>query len=99
MKKIFTLFFALCAISVWAHDFSVNGIYYNYLEGNEVEVTYRGADYFEYNDEYSGSVTIPSTVTYKGTTYNVTKIGNTAFYACYSLTSVVISEGVRTLGE
>jgi hypothetical protein len=43
MRKLFSLFLALVATtSLWAEDFSVDGIYYNYLDGNNVEVTYRG---------------------------------------------------------
>jgi hypothetical protein len=50
MKKVFTLLVALVATTaLWAHDFEVNGIYYNILadKTNEVEVTFRGASYNE----------------------------------------------------
>ena len=101
MKKLFTLFFALVATTaLWAHDFKVNGIYYNILtyKTNEVEVTYRGSSGSEYN-EYSGSVTIPETVTYNGTTYSVTSIGDEAFYNCSGLTSVTIPNSVTSIGK
>ena len=59
------LFLALVATtSLWAHDFEVDGIYYNYLDDNNVEVTYRGGYSYEYDNEYSDSVTIPASVTY-----------------------------------
>ena len=100
MKKLFTLLLALVATTtLWAEDFSVDGIYYKILNGSEVEVTYRGSSYNEYADEYSGSVIIPSTVTYKGTTYSVTSIGNSAFYKCSSLTSVIIPNRVTSIGD
>ena len=102
MKKIFSLLiFTLCALSIWAHDFEINGIYYNILtdKTNEVAVTYRGSSYHSYSDEYTGSVTIPSSVTYNGTTYSVTSIGKYAFYECKSLTSVTIPNNVTTIGE
>ena len=102
MKKLFTLFLALVATTaLWAEDFSVGGIYYNILKDktNEVEVTYRGSDFFEYSNEYTGSVTIPSTVTYNGTTYSVTRIGEDAFSICRGLTSVTIGNSVTSLGE
>ena len=58
------------ASTSWAYDFYVGGIYYNKnSDGKTVYVTYKGNYY------YSGSVVIPSTVTYSGTTYNVTSIG------------------------
>ena len=51
MKKLFLLFVAFVATTtLWAEDFSVDGIYYNYLEGNNVEVTYKGSYYYEYNE-------------------------------------------------
>ena len=100
MKKIFSLFLALMATTcLWAEDFSVNGIYYNYLDGKNVEVTYRGNYADNYNNEYSGAVTIPETVTYNGTTYSVTSIGNWAFSNCSSLTSVTIGNSVTSIGE
>ena len=100
MRKLFSLFLALVATtSLWAEDFSVGGIYYNYLDDNNVEVTYRGDDYDSYSNEYSGAVTIPETVTYKGKTNSVTSIGSGAFRYCSSLTSVAIGNSVTSIGD
>ena len=70
-------------IASFAEDFSVNNIYYNITSSSasEVEVTYQGSTHYSYN-EYKGAVTIPSSVTYNGTTYSVTSIGSRAFYGC-----------------
>ena len=100
MKKLFFLFVALLATtSLWAHTFEVDGIYYNYLYGNNVEVTYRGKYTGSYNNEYYGAVTIPASVTYNGTTFSVTSIGEYAFVSCSSLTSVTIGNSVTSIGR
>ena len=81
-----------------AHDFEVGGIYYN-INGNEATVTYRGSSSYEYSNEYTGAVNIPSSVTYNGTTYSVTTIGYGAFSGCSGLTSVTIPNSVTTIGS
>lgn len=76
-----------------AYDFEVGGIYYDDIGGNNVAVTYRNTS----SNSYSGSVVIPSTVTYSGTTYNVTSIGYRAFADCSGLTSVTIGSSVTSI--
>ena len=80
-----------------AHDFEVDGIYYN-INGNEATVTFKGSNYYQYPDEYTGNVSIPAAVTYNGKTYPVTTIGYYAFYGCSSLTSVTIPNLVTEIG-
>ncbi len=103
MKKLFlTLFALVMAIpSLWAYDFMVDGIYYHVTDATNktVAVTYRGDSYNSYSNEYSGSVTIPSSVTYNGTTYSVTEIGEHAFYFCTGLTEVTIPNSVTSIEE
>ena len=64
----------LCSVTASAHDFEVDGIYYN-ISGDEAVVTYKGSYYNTYSNEYSGSVVIPEIVTYNGISYSVTSIG------------------------
>ena len=85
----------------FAHDFEVDGIYYNITSSSEpytVAVTYRGDDFFNSAD-YTNAVTIPESVTYDGKTYSVTSIGTSAFQECSSLTSITIPRGVTNIGN
>ena len=90
----------LSAATATAHDFEVNGIFYNKNEdeNNTASVTYKGSSYDAYANEYSGAVTIPSEVTYEEITYSVTSIGSDAFSYCSGLTSVVIPNSVTSIG-
>ena len=78
MKKIFTFFLALVASvsAIYASDTPVDGIWYDFDNlSKTASVTYRGYSPSFYDGEYSGSVVIPSSVTYLDTTYSVTSIG------------------------
>lgn len=100
--KLFTLFVALYATTcLWAYDFQSGDLYYNITSSSEpytVEVTYQS---YWSSDNYSNLTTavIPETVTYDGTTYSVTSIGNSAFFDCIPLASITISNSVMTIGE
>ena len=88
----------LCSVVASAHDFEVDGIYYN-ISSDEVEVTFMGRRYSSYSNEYSGSVVIPNSITYNGKTYNVTSIEASAFRNCDSLTSITIPNSVTSIGR
>lgn len=106
MKKIrFTLAMmalVLCSLTVNAHDFEVDGVFYNITDSTEltVEVTYGGELITsDVNcSVYRGDIVIPTTVTQGETTYRVTSIGSSAFYQAKELTSVTISEGLTSIG-
>ena len=70
-----------CCMVVNAHDIEVDGIYYNIFTTTEVEVTFKGSSFYEYDDEYTGKVEIPESVTCNGKTYSVTSIGRHALAA------------------
>ncbi len=95
---ICALLFLLCSTIANAHNFEVDGIYYNITDAanRNVEVTYKGNSIYEY-DEYQGNIRIPSTVVFNGITYNVTGIGSQAFYGCRNLTEVTMPNSVKTI--
>ena len=100
MKKLFSLFLALFASVIAIHAATkVDGIWYHFYGDGTAYVTCRGSDWYEYDNEYSGSVTIPETVTYKGTTYSVIYISSEAFKGCSSLKSVTIGNNVTSIGD
>lgn len=92
-SRMFALMAALVfALSASAYDFVANGFYYNITSSNTVEVTSNPS-------QYSGDVTIPSTVTYSGKTYQVTAIAEGAFQSCTDLTAVIIPNTVITIRQ
>ena len=99
LKHLFATLLFLCAITVNAHDFEVGGIYYNITSttAKTVEVVYKGNSWYEYDDEYSGVITIPSSVSYDGATYSVTSIGDYAFYACDGLQTVLLPNSIVSI--
>ena len=115
-SKLLALTLALMAsVASFAYDemppdFKVDGLYYNFLEGDNVEVThpYRpalptesasNAATQDLYDDYAEltELTIPSTISYEGKVYNVIRIGYAAFDQC-NLTYVDIPSSIKTIG-
>lgn len=79
-----------------SYDFEIDGIYYNFLLGDDypyVCVTYPGTSYTSVAG-YSGNVSIPDTVSYNEKKYTIIYIDQGTFYRCTGLTSVIIPNSV-----
>ena len=101
MKRSFLLLTLLWgALSAWAHDAEVDGIFYNLnVDNKTATVTFKGDSYDAYYSEYAGDVVIPKAVTYNGITYSVTSLGDKCFQGCRNLTSITIPNSVTSLGD
>ena len=96
----FFLVFMTAAQCAFAYDFSAvapNGqtLYYD-IVGGDAQVAWPAFFYSGYTKP-TGSLTIPSSVSYGGNTYSVTSISSCAFYGCTGLTSVSIPNSVANI--
>lgn len=106
MKQLFKplsilLLVIISALWTSASAVEIDGIYY-YLEGDEATVTNKAQDHVglynnDYINAYSGSITIPSTVTYEGNTYTVRNIQAFAFTDCPDLKAIIIPSTVTNI--
>jgi len=87
---LLSLLTLLGSITANAASFVVDGIKYYTLTNNTVEVASQ-------SPKYSGSVTIPATVTYNNVTYSVSRIGMNAFSGCTGLISIEIPNSVTRI--
>ena len=70
----------------------IDGIYYRLNHDNKTaEVT--SCNY----EEYTGSIVIPQSILFNGESYSVTMIGESAFYYCLELASVIIPITVTSI--
>ena len=94
-------------------DFQVDELYYNFLEGDSVQVTFLmpptiptevAADASN-RKNVSGAgyshlteIVIPSTVIYEDKTYHVTRIGHGAFMYCPNLMHIDLPTSIKSIG-
>ena len=96
MKLFFaTIVMLMCCIVINAQEFEISGIRYNITSMSDLTVEVID----NYTNPYSGNVNIPESVTYESQTYNVTSIGEQAFYNCTELKSVIIPNSIISIGE
>ena len=93
------LAYSFSAVSPSGHT-----LYYEILRGTTNVGVVRPGDNISYNNYVSGDVVIPATVTYNGTTYNVTELKVISssfgpFRNCSNITSVTIPNSVTSIGK
>ena len=92
-KQLLLLLMILLPMVASADAVEIDGIWYNLvskMKSAEVAKNPSG--------KYSGAIVIPEKITYDGTEYRVTSIGNIAFRYCTGLTSVTIGNSVTSIG-
>ena len=105
MKTKIISSFLILAISIGNlfASVQVGDLYYD-LEASTLtaQVTFKSykSSTWSYNENWSiTSASIPSSITYQGKTYQVTSIGDHAFWDCSGLTSVTIPNSVTCIGN
>ena len=100
-RAIVTIVMTLAVCLPSFASFEVGGIHYSiasFSDPNTGITTYTASvttgDY-----KYIGNVVIPESISYEGTTYPVTGIGNSAFRGCDGLTSITIPNSVTSIGD
>ena len=85
---------ALLLMLASADAIELDGIFYNLVtKVKTAEVTNKPSGF------YSGVISIPEKVSYGDVEYDVTSIGDRAFYGCTYLTSITIPNSVISIGS
>ena len=88
LAALFTVFGTM---SLRAQSFEYDGLTYNVTGGNEVEVSGYAVE--------PVNLVIPATVSYEGTDYEVTGVGEWAFYGSSNLVSIEFPDFIKSIGS
>lgn len=96
---------SLCNYIAWERGqipekFEENGVFYRITnhDARTVEITYKGKDYNEYKNEYTGSFVFPARVTHRGRTFKVTAFAQDAL-SVNTIRSIKIENGIDSIGN
>ena len=86
----------LCSVTASAQNFVASGLIYTITSSTDKTVAVAGRTAAQ--DEYVGSLVIPSEVSYNNVTYSVTSVANNAFSG-HSIYDVTLPEGIVSIGN
>ena len=88
----------LCAIvQAWGYEWTdTNGRVWSFDVDGSTAINIQPTD--SYREIISGAVTIPATVHFYGTAYQVISIASSAFRSCDQITSMTLPDGITTIG-
>lgn len=99
MKHLLLFLMALLPLSANADAVEIDGIWYNLVSKAKTAEVTRNPLIETSIGCYSGSISIPSTVTHESIEYDVRAIGNSAFSYCQELTSISIPSSITIIGN
>ena len=98
-KQVLLLIMMVLSMTAKAYDVvEIDGIYY-WLNSVAQDAGVGYSPNIEDRAKYKGEVIIPATVAYKGVEYRISYIAPYAFNQCSELTSVIIPNSVKSIGE
>ncbi len=91
LRILFLTGFLFTCYEGHAFEVEINGVLFASAGNGQVEVS-------KHSSGYSGDIHIPETITHEGTAYQVTAVGDSAFYKS-SVTTVFLPEGLLEIGN
>lgn len=107
MKKALLCLFAALSMQVAAQDFSYQSVVYTITDADAGTCQTRAGfydtvnhkDHWSGNPDHSGQLVIPATASDGDKEYTVTALGDVSFRSSSGLTSVVLPNTVKTIGN
>lgn len=90
----FLMVSVLSAVTVYAYDVEIDGIYYNINQSAKTAEITSGDNPYPFAD-----LTIPESIVYNGVRYVVTSVGEWAFNGCENLSTLTIPATLTSIGR
>ena len=90
----FLMVSVLSAVTVYAYDVEIDGIYYNINQSAKTAEITSGDNPYPFAD-----LTIPESIVYNGGRYVVTTVGEYAFYGCENISTLTIPATLDSIAD